>query len=32
VQGVGFLMIDWRKETKGLHDMVCATRAIYGRL
>jgi uncharacterized RDD family membrane protein YckC len=30
--GVGFLMIGWNAEKKGLHDMVCATRVIYGRL
>jgi hypothetical protein len=32
VRRVGFRMIDWRKQTKGLHDMMCATRAIRGGL
>jgi uncharacterized RDD family membrane protein YckC len=30
--GIGFLMIGWSEEKKGLHDMMCATRVIYGRL
>lgn len=30
--GIGFLMIGWNKEKKGLHDIMCDTRVIYGRL
>lgn len=29
---IGFMMIGWNKEKKGLHDMVCDTRVVYGRL
>jgi uncharacterized RDD family membrane protein YckC len=28
---IGFMMIGWNKEKKGLHDIVCGTRVIYGR-
>jgi uncharacterized RDD family membrane protein YckC len=29
---IGFLMIGWTKDKKGLHDMMCDTRVVYGRL
>jgi len=29
---VGFLTIFWTQERKALHDMVCGTRVVYGRL
>jgi uncharacterized RDD family membrane protein YckC len=29
---VGFMMIGWNSEKKGLHDMVCETRVVHGRL
>ena len=28
---IGFMLIGWNKEKKGLHDMVCDTRVVYGR-
>ncbi len=30
--GLGFLMPLWTKERKALHDIVCGTRVVYGRL
>jgi uncharacterized RDD family membrane protein YckC len=30
--GLGFLMIGWNEEKKGLHDMICGTRVVYGKL
>jgi uncharacterized RDD family membrane protein YckC len=30
--GIGFFMIGWNEEKKGLHDMICKTRVIYGKL
>jgi uncharacterized RDD family membrane protein YckC len=30
--GLGFLMIGWNEEKKGLHDMMCGTRVVYGKL
>jgi uncharacterized RDD family membrane protein YckC len=30
--GIGFFMIGWNKEKKGLHDIICGTRVIYGKL
>jgi uncharacterized RDD family membrane protein YckC len=29
---VGFMMIGWNKEKKALHDLICDTRVIYGKL
>jgi uncharacterized RDD family membrane protein YckC len=29
---IGFFMIGWNKEKKGLHDIICHTRVIYGKL
>lgn len=29
---IGFLMIGWTEEKKGLHDMICGTRVVYGEL
>jgi uncharacterized RDD family membrane protein YckC len=29
--GVGFLMILWSDQKKGLHDIVCDTRVVYGK-
>ena len=29
---IGFMMIGWNREKMGLHDMVCDTRVIYGKL
>jgi uncharacterized RDD family membrane protein YckC len=30
--GIGFMMIGWNSEKQGLHDMICKTRVIYGKL
>jgi uncharacterized RDD family membrane protein YckC len=30
--GLGFLMPLWTKERKALHDIICGTRVVYGRL
>jgi uncharacterized RDD family membrane protein YckC len=30
--GVGFFMIGWTDQKKGLHDMICGTRVVYGKL
>jgi uncharacterized RDD family membrane protein YckC len=30
--GLGFLMIGWTDQKKGLHDMICGTRVVYGKL
>jgi uncharacterized RDD family membrane protein YckC len=30
--GLGFFMIGWTDQKKGLHDMICGTRVAYGRL
>lgn len=30
--GAGFAMIFWTKERKALHDVICGTRVVYGRL
>jgi uncharacterized RDD family membrane protein YckC len=32
VLGLGFLMIGWTDQKRGLHDMICGTRVVYGRL
>ena len=32
ILGIGFLMIGWNEEKKGLHDMICKTRVVHGRL
>ncbi len=32
IVGIGFFMIGWNKEKKGLHDIICGTRVIYGKL
>jgi uncharacterized RDD family membrane protein YckC len=29
--GLGFFMIGWNEEKKGLHDMMCGTRVVYGQ-
>jgi uncharacterized RDD family membrane protein YckC len=29
--GVGFFMIGWNSEKKGLHDMICGTRVVHGK-
>jgi len=29
---IGFLMVFWTDERKALHDMICGTRVVYGRL
>jgi uncharacterized RDD family membrane protein YckC len=29
---IGFFMIGWNSEKKGLHDMICGTRVVYGKL
>jgi uncharacterized RDD family membrane protein YckC len=29
---VGFLMVAFTEEKQGLHDMICGTRVVYGRL
>jgi uncharacterized RDD family membrane protein YckC len=29
---LGFFMIGWTQEKKGLHDMICGTRVVYGKL
>lgn len=30
--GLGFLMVGWSNEKKALHDMICGTRVVYGKL
>ena len=30
--GVGFMLAGWNEEKKALHDMMCGTRVIYGKL
>lgn len=30
--GLGFLMVGWSDENKALHDMICGTRVVYGKL
>jgi uncharacterized RDD family membrane protein YckC len=30
--GIGYLMIGWTDQKKGLHDIVCDTRVVYGTL
>jgi uncharacterized RDD family membrane protein YckC len=30
--GIGFFMIGWTDQKKGLHDIVCDTRVIHGKL
>ena len=30
--GFGFLMIGWTNQKKGLHDIICNTRVVYGKL
>ncbi|MGO9486203.1 MAG: RDD family protein [Rhodomicrobium sp.] len=30
--GLGFLMIAWTDQKKALHDIVCGTRVVHGRL
>lgn len=32
ILGFGFFMIGWTKEKKALHDLICETRVIYGKL
>jgi uncharacterized RDD family membrane protein YckC len=29
---VGFMMIGWTREKTGLHDIICGTRVVYGKL
>ncbi|QXX75976.1 RDD family protein [Methylovirgula sp. HY1] len=29
---IGFMMIGWTKEKTGLHDMICRTRVVHGKL
>lgn len=29
---IGFLMIGWTREKTGLHDIICGTRVVYGKL
>jgi uncharacterized RDD family membrane protein YckC len=29
---IGFMMIGWTREKTGLHDIVCGTRVVYGKL
>jgi uncharacterized RDD family membrane protein YckC len=29
---IGFLLIAVTREKKGLHDIICGTRVVYGRL
>ena len=29
--GVGFFMIGWSDEKKGMHDMICRTRVVHGK-
>jgi uncharacterized RDD family membrane protein YckC len=29
---IGFLMIGWTREKTGLHDLLCGTRVVFGRL
>jgi uncharacterized RDD family membrane protein YckC len=29
--GIGFLMIGWNREKKGLHDILCGTRVVYAK-
>jgi uncharacterized RDD family membrane protein YckC len=30
--GIGYLMAGWTDQKKALHDMICDTRVVYGRL
>lgn len=30
--GIGFMMAGWSEEKKALHDIICGTRVIYGKL
>jgi uncharacterized RDD family membrane protein YckC len=30
--GIGFMMVGWTRQKRGLHDMICGTRAVYGKL
>lgn len=30
--GIGYMMAGWTNQKKALHDMICDTRVIYGRL
>ena len=29
--GIGLLMIGWTTQKRGLHDIICATRVVYGK-
>ena len=29
---IGFMMIGWTREKTGLHDIICGTRVVYGKL
>jgi len=29
--GIGFMMVGWTDQKRGLHDMICDTRAVYGK-
>jgi uncharacterized RDD family membrane protein YckC len=29
---IGFMMIGWTREKTGLHDLICGTRVVYGKL
>jgi uncharacterized RDD family membrane protein YckC len=29
---IGFMMIGWTNQKKGLHDIICGTRVVYGKL
>jgi uncharacterized RDD family membrane protein YckC len=29
---IGFMMIGWTREKTALHDIICATRVVYGKL
>ena len=31
ILSIGFLMIGWTDQKKGLHDMMCGTRVVYGK-
>jgi uncharacterized RDD family membrane protein YckC len=30
--GIGFIMVAFTDQKKGLHDMICGTRVMYGKL
>lgn len=32
ILGFGFFMAGWTKEKKALHDLICETRVVYGKL